>query len=136
MIRSKEWKEIIKRREDYIKKTSGLSPYATKYHNEKIIYGGIKFDSKKECERYKILKSNEEKGIITNLELQKKFELQPSYKIKGKTIRSLNYIADFYYYCNDTKEWIVEDVKGYKTEIYKLKKKIFEYKYKIEIREI
>lgn len=44
-IRSKAWKEICQREEDYIKKTSGLSPSATKYRNKKVIYNGIKFDS-------------------------------------------------------------------------------------------
>lgn len=139
MIRSKEWKEICQREEDYINKTSGLSPmaYGNKYHNKKVIYNGIKFDSKKEMKRYKDLELLESTDYICNLELQKRFLLQEGYtNAKGKKIRPVYYIADFYYFDCVEKKWIVEDVKGIRTETYKLKKKIFEYKYKIEIQEI
>ena len=48
-----------------------------------------------------------------------------------------NRIADFVYYDNFKGQKIVEDTKGYRTEIYKLKKKIFEYKYPdLEIKEV
>ena len=45
----------------------------------------------------------------------------------------MEYIADFVYYINNVK--VVEDVKGIKTEVYKIKKKIFEYKFKTTIKE-
>ena len=106
-----------------------------KYHNTKVIYNGIKFDSKKERARFITLKQLEKAGIIKELELQKKFELQPSYKKNGKTIRAINYYADFYYYDIIKGKYIVEDTKGMKTEVYKLKKKLFEYKYDITIIE-
>ena len=64
-----------------------------------------------------------------------KYNLQPSFKINGKTIREISYIADFTYTDNTTEELVVEDVKGYKTDIYKLKQKLFTYKYKVEIKE-
>jgi len=73
--------------------------------------------------------------------LQVKYELQPSYKIGNKKIRSINYIADFVYYKIykrggiEIREQIIEDCKGYKTQIYKIKKKMFEYKYGMEIKE-
>lgn len=139
MIRSKEWKEICQLKEDYINKTSGLSPmaYGNKYHNTKVIYNGIKFDSKKEMQRYKDLELLDSTDYICNLELQKKFLLQEGYtNLEGKKIRPIYYIADFYYFDCVKKKWIVEDVKGIRTETYKLKKKLFEYKYKIEIQEI
>ena len=80
-----------------------------------------------------MLKNN----IIKDLELQKHFELQPSFKKNNKTIRKIEYIADFYYYDNEKKKYIVEDTKGFKTETYKLKKKLFEYRYKdLEIVEL
>ena len=107
-----------------------------KYHNTKVIYNGIKFDSKKERARFITLKQLEKAGIIKELELQKKFELQPSYKKNGKTIRSISYIADFYYYDNVKKQYIVEDTKGVKTDVYKIKKKMFEYKYNLTITEL
>ena len=109
-----------------------------KYHNKKIIVDNIKFDSKKESKRYSELKLLEKANIIKELELQKKFELQPKYiNNNGEHIRAINYICDFYYYDNEKKQYIVEDTKGFRTECYKLKKKIFEYVYSnLTIKEI
>jgi len=111
----------------------------TKYRNKKVLIDDIWFQSTKEGDRYLVLKDKLKHGEITDLRLQVKYELQPSYKIGNKTIRSINYLADFTYFKHfpdAEKVLVVEDTKGYRTEIYKLKKKIFEYKYKIEIREI
>lgn len=108
-----------------------------KYHNKKVIVNGIKFDSKKESLRYLDLKMLERANEIKELELQKKFELQPSFKKNGKTYQKITYIADFYYYDNKLKKYIVEDTKGYRTDTYIIKKKLFEYKYPdLEIKEI
>lgn len=102
-----------------------------KYKNKKVVYNGIKFDSKKEGAYYLKLKMLEEKGIINDLKLQVKFELQPKFTFKGKTIRAINYIADFTY-IQDNQLHIV-DTKGIRTEVYKLKKKMMQYKgYEIE----
>lgn len=90
----------------------------------------------KEAERYKELKTLEKLGHIRDLELQPKFEILPKYEINGKKVRAINYIADFKYEVRSTGETVVEDVKGVKTDIYKLKKKLFEYQYNIEIKEI
>lgn len=108
-----------------------------KYGNRKIIVDGIKFDSKLEANRYQELKILKKIGEIKDLDRQVKFELQPSYKKNGKTIRAIYYIADFVYYDLNKKKKIVEDTKGFKTEVYKLKKKLFEFKYpELEIKEI
>lgn len=107
-----------------------------KYHAKKTAVDGITFDSRKEAERYKELKALELVGKIDMLELQPRFELQESFKHKGKTIRKIEYVADFVYRDLSTYELIVEDVKGVKTDVYKLKKKLFlkrygnEYKFK------
>ena len=109
----------------------------SKYHNKKVIYKGIKFDSKKERARFITLKQLEKMGIIESLELQKKFLLQEGYtNAKGKKIRPIYYIADFYYYDYIDNKWVVEDVKGVRTDVYKLKKKLFEYKYNLTIDEL
>lgn len=105
-----------------------------KYHNKKVEYDGIKFDSVKEKNRYIGLKQLEKLGVIHNLELQKKYVLQPSFKLNGKTIRSITYIADFVYIQDGVE--IIEDVKGMRTKEYLLKKKLFEYKYQKDIKEI
>lgn len=109
----------------------------SKYNSRKTIVDGITFDSKKEARRYEELKRMEKEGLIQGLELQVPFELVPSFTImidgKKKKRRNIKYIADFVYYEDGKK--IVEDVKGRKTDIYKLKKKLFEYKYHITIKE-
>ena len=103
-----------------------------KYHNKKTFIDGIKFDSKLEAERYAQLKMMERAGIIRNLELQPEYELIPSFKKDGKTWRKTVYKADFrYILCEDDKT-IIEDVKGSTaviTDVFRLKQKLFEYKY-------
>lgn len=106
----------------------------SKYHNRNIEYDGIKFDSIKEKNRYVGLKQLEDLGIIKDLKLQVKFELQPSYKYQDKTIRAINYYADFTY-IQDGK-LIVEDTKGFRTKEYLLKKKLLLYKYDIDFKEV
>ena len=109
----------------------------SKYNSRKTVIDDITFDSKKEAKRYVELKKKQDEGEITDLRLQVPFELVPSFTIeidgKKRKRRNIRYIADFVYYENGQK--IVEDVKGRKTEIYKLKKKLFEYKYKTTIKE-
>ncbi len=100
-----------------------------KYKNKKVAVDGIEFDSKREAKRYGQLKLLEKAKLIKELELQKTFELQPSFKKNGKTYRSITYKADFYYYDNHLNRYVVEDTKGFKTDTYKIKKKMFEYVY-------
>lgn len=108
----------------------------SKYNNKKTIIDGIVFDSIREARRYQELKLLQKVGKISELELQPRYELIPKYKKNNKTIRKTEYVADFRY--KDEKgNIVVEDVKGTKTELYKLKKKLLEYLYKdIEIKEI
>ena len=96
-----------------------------KYHNKKIVVNGKKFDSKKEAERYKVLKMLENANIISNLSMQVPFELVP----RQKNERAVKYIADFMYVETATGKNIVEDVKGYRTDVYKIKRKLFKWRY-------
>ena len=93
----------------------------SKYHNKKVEYDGISFDSKKEMKRYLILKKAQEEGIISDLMLQVKYELIPA--VREKYIKHLKtkdkewtlqlpitYACDFQYTKNG--ETIVEDVKA------------------------
>lgn len=100
-----------------------------KYKNKVVEVDGIKFQSIKEKNRYVQLKLLEKAKLIEQLELQKTFQLQPSFKKNGKTYRKITYTADFYYYDNHLNRYVVEDTKGFKTETYKIKKKMFEYVY-------
>ena len=81
----------------------------SKYHNQKVIVNGVKFESKKEANRYWELLLLERKGMIKELELQPRFLLQEGFKKNGKTYRKIEYVADFKYIENG--ETIVEDVK-------------------------
>jgi hypothetical protein len=96
---------------------------------ERTVDGHL-FMSKRESERYKVLKDLENKGDIKDLQIQPKFILQLSFTdAMGEKHREIAYIADFRYYDTKTKKDIVEDTKGYRTDIYKLKKKLFLYSY-------
>lgn len=122
-LTEKQYKLFLKNRLDVQIKQN-------KYHNKKVEYDGHKFDSKKEMLHYAALKELEKHGYITDLQLQVKFELQPSFKYDGKTIRAITYIADFVYFNIQENKTIVVDVKGFKTKEYMLKKKMFMFKYK------
>ena len=104
-----------------------------KYHNRKVQIDRYVFDSVKEGKRYRELALLEKAGEISELELQPKFLLQESFRKNGKTFRKIEYIADFKY--TENGKTIIEDVKGIKTDVFKLKQKLFEYKYKdLELR--
>jgi len=85
------------------------------------------YDSKKESVRANELKLLERAGHIAELCEQVTFELQPSFKCNGKTERAIKYIADFTYLKNGN--LFVEDVKGFKTDVYKMKRKVLLFKY-------
>jgi hypothetical protein len=106
-----------------------------KYHNKKCEYKGLKFDSLKERNHYIILEQLEKSGQIKDLKRQVKYELQPSFKLNNKTIRAITYIADFTYLDKENK-LVVVDVKGMRTKEYMLKKKLFQYKYGMDIVEV
>ena len=108
----------------------------SKYRNEKVYLDGIKFDSNRECQRYIELKTMQKAGLIKDLELQKRFVLQEGYVMQGKKIRPITYVADFVYFDIENQKTVVEDAKGMRTDVYKMKKKMFEYRYQIPIIEI
>lgn len=106
----------------------------SKYHSRKITVDGQTFDSVKEYGRFRELSLLERAGAITELQRQVKFELIPSQRIGGKVVeRACGYVADFTYMENGKK--VVEDVKGYKTPEYKLKRKLMLWVHGIQIRE-
>lgn len=106
-----------------------------KYKNKKVIIDGNTFDSKLEAQRYIQLCQMCKDGRIRNLRLQPEYELIPAFTIGRKKFRKAVYRADFAYIDTDTGEEIVEDTKGYLTETYKFKRKLFAYRYKKEIKE-
>ena len=101
----------------------------SKYHNKKTEVDGIVFDSKREAERYLELKLLERAGAIQDLILQPSFDLiVQGGKVIGK------YYADFKYRVGQSV--VIEDAKGEKTDVYKLKKKIVEAVHHIKIVEV
>ena len=99
----------------------------SKYNNKKTQVDMYIFDSALEAKRYRQLALLEKANKITNLKLQPKFLLIESFKKNGKTYRKTEYIADFMY--EENGQTVVEDVKGKETEMFKLKRKLFEHKY-------
>lgn len=105
----------------------------SKYHAKKTTVDGITFDSKREADRYLILKGMEEDGSIEDLRRQVRYELIPAFDVDGVHYRPVFYVADFVY-VEDGKE-VVEDVKGMRTDVYRLKSKLFARRYGKAIKE-
>lgn len=100
----------------------------SKYNAIKTEVDGFIFDSKAEARRYSELKLLEKVGEIKDLQLQALFPVF----VNGKLI--CHYLADFTYH--DKGVYVVEDVKGVKTPVYRLKKKLVEALYNITITEV
>ena len=113
--------------------TLRLKPH--KYGARRTVVEGITFHSKAEALRYQELRLLEKAGEIREL------ELQPAYPIlvkdrSGRAVLITVYLADFRYREGRDGVLRVEDVKGMISPIYKIKKKLVETLYGIEIREI
>lgn len=125
----------------------------SKYLSKKVEVDGIKFDSKKEANRYLVLKQQERRGEISDLQMQVPFVLIPSQyetvteytpkthkekKVKKMIEKKLVYFADFVY--NKDGEIVVEDVKGYKGStayaVFVIKRKLMLYFHGIRVIEI
>lgn len=125
----------------------------SKYHSKKVTVDGIRFDSKKEANRYLELKQQERQGLISDLQMQVPFVLIPAqYDIhteytpkthKEKQVKKLVekkvvYKCDFLYTRNG--EVVVEDVKGYRNStaysVFALKRKMMLYFHGIHVVEV
>lgn len=124
-----------------------------KYSNQRIVVRGEKFDSEKEYERYCQLKILERAGRISNLQRQVKFTLIPTQREESREIykkgmmkgqpkpgklieKECNYIADFVYFDFDKNDIVVEDVKGFRTKEYLIKRKLMLFVKGIRISEV
>lgn len=101
----------------------------SKYYSHKTeCLQGHLHDSAKEAKRcnelHLLLKANK----ISNLEIQRKFVLIPAVRYQDMpNERGISYVADFSYMENGKN--IIEDTKGYRTQAYIIKRKIFKEKY-------
>ena len=95
-----------------------------KFGNKEMELDGIRFQSRKEGRRYAELRLMERAGEISGLQTQVPFVLIPAQRDeKGRVIeRAASYVADFVY--NQNGKLVVEDAKGYRTDVYRLKKKL------------
>lgn len=105
----------------------------SKYGNKKVKLDGHTFDSKLEAKYYQELLIRKRAGLIKDFTLQPKFELQPSYKRDGKTVRKITYSADFKIEHADGSIEVV-DIKGHITKEFALKRKLFEYQTGLKLK--
>jgi len=104
----------------------------SKYNSRKTVVQGITFDSKKESYRFLELQMMQravrEEDRVVDIQLQPEFILIDKFEHQGKKYRGTKYRADFrVVYADGRIE--VEDVKGFKTAVYKLKKKMLLSRY-------
>lgn len=108
----------------------------SKYGNRKIRTEDGTFDSLKEYRRWQELKLLQRAGDINNLFRQTPFGLIPAQRVNVKVVeRAVKYIADFTYWTKDG-EFVVEDAKGVRTDVFKIKKKLMLYVHGIQIKEV
>jgi hypothetical protein len=100
----------------------------SKYRNRRTTVYNITFDSKREANRYLVLKADLEAGKIANL------KLQVTYRLVVNETLICSYRADFVYE-DLTGATIVEDAKGMRTKDYVIKKKLMKALFGIDIRE-
>jgi hypothetical protein len=118
-----------------------------KFNAKPTVVDGIRFSSKAEAKRYGELKMLEKAGKIESLELQPVFPLRvllttgsmkgAAQALAGEYPTIGKYVADFKYFRNDAPTgWVIEEVKGFKTPLYRFKKKFVEAQYGIKVTEI
>lgn len=100
-----------------------------KFNAKKIVRNETTFDSKREYTWWLRLQREQELGHISELRRQVPFTLID----KSEWGREIRYIADFVYK-DENGEWVIADVKGLETPVFKLKSRLFSEKYKIKIK--
>lgn len=110
----------------------------TKYGNRRVrALTGEVLDSRREARRYQELLLLQRAGEITDLRRQVKYVLIPTQRGKdGRVIeRECSYYADFVY-CDRSGAEVVEDAKGFRTEVYRIKRKLMLQVYGVRIVEV
>lgn len=102
----------------------------SKYNARRVTVDGLSFDSEAEARRYAELKLLQAAGAIGDLMLRPRFELQAAFEDRdGRRWASIVYEADFAYHEPGAAALVVEEVKGFETEAWKLKRKLFMARY-------
>ncbi len=102
---------------------------ANKYGAIAVAEDGYRFDSKAERDRYRELRLMQHAGHIRDLRVHERFPL----RVNGQTV--CTYVADFTYH-DDRGVFVVEDVKGARTQAYVIKRKLMRAVWGIAITEI
>ena len=105
----------------------GVRPH--KYHAQPTTIDGIRFDSKKEATRYGWLLYRQKIGEIRDLRYQVRYSITVTNLQTGELRDVAAYVADFEYFDVAADHVITEDVKGMRTALYRLKKKLVEAQY-------
>ena len=103
--------------------------FKNKYKNIITEVDGIKFKSKKEAKRYSELKLLFAAGEVIH------FNWQVPLRLSKSGVRPITYYADFFVIFKDG-SWRYEDTKGFRTQVYKLKKRLVKDVFGIDIFEI
>lgn len=90
------------------------------------------YASKKEANRAAELAILAQAGKIREVWPQPKFLLLKADELG----RAIHYVGDFSYWDNEKQDRVVEDVKGFKTPVYKLKRRMMWALHKIKIVEV
>lgn len=108
----------------------------TKYKNTPVIIDGVRYRSKREAARHQTLLQYEKAGHISGLHREVPFDLARGVKFTGnkKAKPALRYFADFVY-IDSAGGMVVEDCKGVRTAVYKIKRHLMLSEYGIEVLE-
>ena len=130
---TKGWEHVTAK--DVCARRPSMRP--AKYRNIKKMVDGRVFDSTKEAAEYLRLKALEAAGEIADLCCQVPFPLlAPVEGTPGMFAIVSYYVADFTFTELPSGAKVVEDVKGFLTKEYRLKRKWLALQNEIEIREV
>jgi len=111
-------------RKGFKRTSEGIKTLMNKYRNVKTIVDGMKFDSRREANYYIYLKAQRACGGLT-------FERQ----VRIPLAAGIKYVVDFVVKHKSGRVEYV-DVKGYRTTVYRMKKRLFEHQYGVPITEV
>ena len=106
----------------------------SKYNAKKVEIDGIVFDSRAEGRFYEHLLDLMHEGVVESFEMQKPYTLLDKFPHPktGKTIRAIKYVPDFEVIYTDGRVEVV-DVKGMQTDVFRMKCKLFMFRYQIPL---
>ena len=130
-VKCKQTLKMKTKAQDIFAELQNRAEKRTKYNNKRIKVDGIYFDSKKEADYYSELKILLRAKEIQGFSIQCTFVLEEG----NEEINPICYVADFIVFENDGTANVI-DTKGMRTDVYKLKKKMFEKKFGMKIIEV